>query len=180
VDLEACCPPIPGLNPSRWSDAATAPRTSWRAAGAVIDYLRDALSWALVAVVLTAFSVQAIDFDRILKSAQKYGPTAVTNVKALQIVMAGVAGKDDSTKLRAVNDFYNQRLAYMEDIDNWGVQDYWASPLEGLGKGAGDCPLSQTSCRFSNFPRSATHESKRTFHRVPRTSPEQGQAAWRA
>ncbi len=27
----------------------------------------------------------------------------------------------------------------MEDIDNWGVEDYWASPLESLGKGAGDC-----------------------------------------
>lgn len=38
-------------------------------------------------------------------------------------------------------------------------------------------PLSQTSCRFPDFHRSATHDPKRTFHRVPRTSPEQGQAA---
>ena len=81
----------------------------------------------------------AVDTDRIVKSAQKYGPTGVANARALQQMMATLAGKDDAAKIKAVNDFYNQRLAYMEDIDNWGVQDYWASPLEALGKGAGDC-----------------------------------------
>ena len=90
-------------------------------------------------LALVAFSVHAVDPDRILKSAQKYGPTAVANAKALQQVMASVAGRDDAAKIKAVNDFFNQRLAYMEDIDNWGLVDYWASPLESLGKGAGDC-----------------------------------------
>jgi predicted transglutaminase-like cysteine proteinase len=102
-------------------------------------WLRAALLRLLAALVLVAASVHAVDPDRILKSAEKYGPTAVANAKALQQVMAAVAGRDDATKLKAVNDFYNQRLAYMEDIDNWGVEDYWASPLEALGKGAGDC-----------------------------------------
>ena len=94
---------------------------------------------ATLMLVVVALSVQAVDPDRILKSAQKYGPTAVANAKALQQVMAAVSGKDDAAKIKAVNDFYNQRLAYMEDIDNWGQLDYWASPLESLGKGAGDC-----------------------------------------
>ena len=93
----------------------------------------------LAILALLAFSVQAVDTDRIVKSAQKYGATGVANAKALQQMMAGLSGKDDAAKLRAVNDFYNQRLAYMEDIDNWGQIDYWASPLEALGKGAGDC-----------------------------------------
>jgi predicted transglutaminase-like cysteine proteinase len=93
----------------------------------------------LAILALLAFSVQAVDTDRIVKSAQKYGATSVASAKALQQVMAGLSGRDDAAKLRAVNDFYNQRLAYMEDIDNWGQIDYWASPLESLGKGAGDC-----------------------------------------
>ena len=102
-------------------------------------WLRATLLRLLAALVLVAFSVQAIDPDRIQKAAVKYGPTAVANAKALQQVMAAVAGKDDAAKIKAANDFFNQRLAYMEDIDNWGQLDYWASPLESLGKGAGDC-----------------------------------------
>jgi predicted transglutaminase-like cysteine proteinase len=123
---------------SRLAPADTPRRGAWRVAG-VVAWLRPALLRLLAALVLVAFSVQALDPDRIVKSAQKYGPQAVTNAKALQQVMAGVAGKEDTAKLKAVNDFYNQRVAYVEDIDNWGVQDYWASPLESLGKGAGDC-----------------------------------------
>ena len=102
-------------------------------------WLRAALLHLLAALVLVATSVHAVDPDRIVKSAEKYGPTAVANAKALQQVMATVSGRDDAAKLKAVNDFYNLRLAYMEDIDNWGQLDYWASPLESLGKGAGDC-----------------------------------------
>ena len=100
---------------------------------------RSILLRLLAVLALLAFSVQAVDTDRIVKSAQKYGTTSVANARALQQVMAGLGGRDDAAKLRAVNDFYNQRLAYMEDIDNWGELDYWASPLESLGKGAGDC-----------------------------------------
>jgi predicted transglutaminase-like cysteine proteinase len=123
---------------SRLPDPADRPRRYWRA-GRAVAWLRAAWLCALAALVLVVVSAQAVDPDRLLKSAEKYGPTAVANTKALQQLMAGLAGKDEPAKLKAVNDFYNQRLAYMEDIDNWGVQDYWASPLEALGKGAGDC-----------------------------------------
>jgi predicted transglutaminase-like cysteine proteinase len=135
VDLEAYCDLQPGVNMSRLLAAAG---QAWNAARAA-DWLRAALLRLLAALALVALSVQAVDPDRILKSAQKYGPKAVANAVALQQVMASVAGRDDAAKIRAVNDFYNQRLAYMEDIDNWGQVDYWASPLEALGKGAGDC-----------------------------------------
>jgi predicted transglutaminase-like cysteine proteinase len=119
---------------SRWIDA-DAPAPAWRAAA----WLRAVLLRLLAVLVLLAFSVQALDTDRIVRSAQKYGPTGVTNAKALQQMMLALGGKDDLARLRAVNDFYNQRLAYVEDVDNWGQVDYWASPLESLGKGAGDC-----------------------------------------
>ncbi len=101
--------------------------------------LRAALLRLCAGLALVAVSVHAVDPDRILKSARKYGPEAVANAAVLQQVMASVAGRDDAAKIKAVNDFYNQRLAYREDIDNWGQVDYWASPLESLGKGAGDC-----------------------------------------
>jgi len=119
--------------------AADGPARAGGSPRRIAAWLRVALLRLLATLALVAFSVQAVDPDRILRAAQKYGPTAVANAKALQGVMASVAGHDDGAKLKAVNDFYNQRLAYMEDIDNWGQVDYWASPLESLGKGAGDC-----------------------------------------
>lgn len=42
-------------------------------------------------------------------------------------------------KVNAVNNFFNKRIAYMEDTQAWGKEDYWATPLETLKKGAGDC-----------------------------------------
>jgi predicted transglutaminase-like cysteine proteinase len=126
------------VNSSRLPDPAALWRRACRAIGAAA-WLRAVVLRALAALMLVAVSVQAVDTDRIVKSAQKYGPTGVANARALQQLMLGLAGRDDAARLKAVNDFYNQRLAYMEDIDNWGVQDYWASPLESLGKGAGDC-----------------------------------------
>jgi predicted transglutaminase-like cysteine proteinase len=136
VDFEASCPALPAAH---WPRRPGAALPSIRGTPAAAAWLRGALLCLLAALVLVALSVQAVDTDRIVGSAQKYGPTGVANAKALQQVMAALGGKDDPAKLKAVNDFYNQRLAYMEDIDNWGLVDYWASPLEALGKGAGDC-----------------------------------------
>jgi predicted transglutaminase-like cysteine proteinase len=125
---------VPRVPCSRWI-AAGAAALAWRTAA----WLRATLLRLLAVAVLLAFSVQALDTDRIVRAAQKYGPTGVANARALQQMMLALGGKDDLARLRAVNDFYNQRLAYVEDIDNWGQVDYWASPLESLGKGAGDC-----------------------------------------
>jgi predicted transglutaminase-like cysteine proteinase len=134
VHFEASCISVHGVNIPR----RRVVEPPWEAA-AVRTWLRALLLRLLAALALVAFSVQAVDPDRLVKSARKYGPTAVANATALQELMADAPGRDDAAKLKAVNDFYNQRLAYMEDIDNWGQLDYWASPLESLGKGAGDC-----------------------------------------
>lgn len=41
-------------------------------------------------------------------------------------------------QLELVNNFFNS-LAWRPDLDNWGMEDYWATPLETLMRGAGDC-----------------------------------------
>ncbi len=41
-------------------------------------------------------------------------------------------------KLKMVNDFFN-KITYKLDSVHWGKNDYWASPFEFLGTGAGDC-----------------------------------------
>jgi predicted transglutaminase-like cysteine proteinase len=47
-------------------------------------------------------------------------------------------GRAEMPVLNKVNDFFN-RVTYAEDIDHWGVQDYWATPVEMLGSNGGDC-----------------------------------------
>jgi predicted transglutaminase-like cysteine proteinase len=44
----------------------------------------------------------------------------------------------EDRKLLLVNDFIN-RLIFVDDIDHWGQQDYWATPLETISSGGGDC-----------------------------------------
>lgn len=45
----------------------------------------------------------------------------------------------DREKLALVDDFFNQNLRYAPDAEIYGVDDYWATPLEFLSKGVGDC-----------------------------------------
>ncbi len=42
-------------------------------------------------------------------------------------------------KLKRVNTFFNHHITFAEDIDVWGQDDYWATPMESLSKGRGDC-----------------------------------------
>jgi predicted transglutaminase-like cysteine proteinase len=93
----------------------------------------------LLALVFSTLSVRAWDPGPLRLAAERRGPEAVAAAAALEEAMQAVAGADEPERLRAMNDFFNGRLAYREDIDNWGQIDYWASPLESLSKGAGDC-----------------------------------------
>ena len=40
--------------------------------------------------------------------------------------------------LRKTNDFYNQ-VPYFSDLEHWGVDDYWATPVELVASFGGDC-----------------------------------------
>lgn len=93
----------------------------------------------LLAMVLAAFHPQAWDAERMLAAAQKQGPRALAGARALQSTMQAATGLDDDAKLQAMNTFFNRRVQSREDIDLWGQVDHWASPLEMLEKGAGDC-----------------------------------------
>jgi predicted transglutaminase-like cysteine proteinase len=42
-------------------------------------------------------------------------------------------------KLRRVNEFFNRRIGFADDREVWGQSDYWATPMETLAKGRGDC-----------------------------------------
>ena len=47
-------------------------------------------------------------------------------------------GKNVVHKLKIVNNYFN-KLSFRSDAENWKIKDYWATPLEFLKVGYGDC-----------------------------------------
>jgi len=93
-------------------------------------------------VVFCAFTVSAqLEISAILldKIQQKFGVEAVTRVEQWQSLMKTAKTLPEKEKLRRVNQFFNQRIEFVDDIYLWGVKDYWATPIELLARGAGDC-----------------------------------------
>ncbi len=44
----------------------------------------------------------------------------------------------EQEKLRLVNDFFN-KVRFVDDIEHWQKEDYWATPVEMLSTNGGDC-----------------------------------------
>ena len=93
----------------------------------------------ILALLWPGAASQAWDAERMLAAARKLGPQAVPAVRALQAVLNQARGLDDAGKLDSVNQFFNSHLQFRDDVEVWGQTDYWASPLESLDKGQGDC-----------------------------------------
>lgn len=73
------------------------------------------------------------------KVRQRYSEEAAQHLTQLRELTAQLTGASELTKVSMINDFTNQHVQFVDDIDLWGMEDYWATPLETLGRGAGDC-----------------------------------------
>lgn len=95
----------------------------------------------LLPLALLAFSLQgAMQIERIVNAAaQAYGAGAVTAVRAWGEMMEDALALSDERKIRRINAFFNQRIAFEDDKTLWGQSDFWATPLDTLARGGGDC-----------------------------------------
>lgn len=75
----------------------------------------------------------------MLSAAHRLSPRAVAGAQALQPLLTEAQGMADDARLEAINQFFNRRVLFRDDTEVWGQVDYWASPLETLDKGQGDC-----------------------------------------
>jgi len=110
--------------------------------GAFVAGLRRvgvALRNILLLALALSFAAQAWDPERIILAAARHGENAVQGARALRQALTPLVGRDELTLVSGVNEFFNRRLLFREDIDNWGQVDYWASPLESLQRGMADC-----------------------------------------
>ncbi|WP_257295104.1 transglutaminase-like cysteine peptidase [Endozoicomonas sp. YOMI1] len=67
-----------------------------------------------------------------------YGIAAAERLTHWQNLMTYSRKLPEAQKLVEVNDFFN-RMRFVHDIDHWGEEDFWATPVELLASGAGDC-----------------------------------------
>ncbi|UUY06451.1 transglutaminase-like cysteine peptidase [Pseudomonas sp. J452] len=56
-----------------------------------------------------------------------------------QILLQQPGSQDELATLETVNRFINRSVVHDEDTEVWGAADYWATPLETLSRGRGDC-----------------------------------------
>ena len=93
---------------------------------------------AALAAVFLLFQATIADVEKMLATLQRYGGAESVFRDWRQLI-------DDSKsleardKLKRINEFFNRKLLFLDDIKVWGQTDYWATPLETLAKGQGDC-----------------------------------------
>lgn len=93
----------------------------------------------LLAAGLMAWALSAPDAQRLQRSARALGPQAEQGAAALLSMMGLLDLRDTDQALGEVNRFFNRRVSFRDDREVWAAGDHWASPLETLAKGAGDC-----------------------------------------
>jgi len=92
----------------------------------------------LVFGVKTSLSAREIGVYNFQSIAMHYDESAQKRFVSLKKLLKDAHGLSDSERLVRVNDFFNQ-VPYSSDKKVWGDLDYWATPIEMLGKGKADC-----------------------------------------
>lgn len=124
-----------------WSGA---PLVQGRTGGGVSAPARAgrALAWLLVAALLASVVAPtraSWDRERLDRAAGALGPRAVAALADLHVLLQTAGEMAEADQLRAVNDYFNRRIAFREDRVVWQRDDHWTTPLEVLARGEGDC-----------------------------------------
>jgi len=93
----------------------------------------------LIASQVPAKQAIKVDQQTLDKVEKKYGSEAITRIETWQQLVSTDESKDDLEKLKKVNDFFNNNTQFINDIDHWHKEDYWATPVETLASQGGDC-----------------------------------------
>lgn len=112
------------------------------------EVVRRWLLLPIIIIVAAAGASHALDFDYILARFRGFGgqDPVLRDWERLLADARPLATKD---KLRRVNDFFNRRIQSGDDQEIWGQSDYWATLLETLARGRGDCEDFTTAKYFT-------------------------------
>lgn len=102
---------------------------------------RRAITAAAMALALSCALVLAnVDLDRMERLAlSRYGPNTAETVARWRSLISDISTLDDAEKVERVNSFFNRLVRWRTDMEVWGQNDYWATPLETMARREGDC-----------------------------------------
>ena len=100
--------------------------------------------WQKLMVLLFSMSVfilgfcYALDMSQIELTFKKMGgkPNELTE---WQNLLRDAKSLPLEEKLKTVNNFFNRHINDGSDMDVYGVEDYWATPMKSLSRNRGDC-----------------------------------------
>jgi predicted transglutaminase-like cysteine proteinase len=101
---------------------------------------RTAVATAVMVLCLALEpSARALDTARLQQAAVALGPRAERMATELRELLARAGALDDPGRLEIINRFFNRQVSFAQDHVVWGQDDHWATPLETLSRGLGDC-----------------------------------------
>jgi predicted transglutaminase-like cysteine proteinase len=93
-----------------------------------------------LSVSLSYFALAKFEQQKILQlMAERYGSQGVETFTNWQQLIGAQKNNAHALQIEAVNDFFNRQIRFTDDLSLWKKTDYWATPLETMGMGAGDC-----------------------------------------
>ena len=109
---------------------------------ALLAHLRRLYQAAALAAFVGSLSLVLASADgaRMEEIARaRYGEAVAAAVRDWRALIFDPTIDDERERLTRVNTFFNRRLRFDDDIKVWKEADYWATPLESIALGAGDC-----------------------------------------
>lgn len=101
--------------------------------------IRGLCSLLLVFIACSPLSAQvAIDLEAIKSELINVDITQSARTNAWFAELASLEQEPLSVKLKRVNDFFNRSIQLASDIDTWGENNFWATPIELIENRQGD------------------------------------------
>lgn len=92
-------------------------------------------TYAVLAVLSHGFNFET----QIQLAAKRYGTHGQQTLEQWRNQLHSLENAEKLDQIKQVNNFVNDHIAFTEDKVAWGQSDYWATPLESMGRGMGDC-----------------------------------------
>lgn len=94
----------------------------------------------LALLLVAALTSAQVNISLMRSVAQeRYGSDTVRLVDQWHAEIEQIQNLPEQDKLQRANAFFNNRIRWVPDLKVWQQKDYWATPLEVMGRGMGDC-----------------------------------------
>lgn len=94
----------------------------------------------ILSILLCRAALGALDRAQLRSVAQdRYGAPGLEAILDWMRLIELARDQPVAEQLSRINEFFNNRTIFESDAEVWQQPDYWATPLEALVRGRGDC-----------------------------------------